>query len=93
MSREAFTTVSSYQNDALLLSLSSATTALDFKGARMRTDGIIFAPNGGLVFTASNSHLHRGSLLGQTVDVRGTGFRVVGGTPTGSPFIELRLIR
>ncbi len=82
-----------YENDVLLLSLSSATTALDFKGAGMRTEGIIFAPNGGLMFTASNSHLHRGPLLGQTVDIRGTGFRIVGGTETGSPVIELRLIR
>ncbi len=82
-----------YENDVLLLSLSSATTALDFKGAGMRTEGIIFAPNGGVVFTASSSHLHRGPLMGQTVDIRGTGFRIVGGTPTGSPFIELRLIR
>jgi len=51
---------------------SSSSTVLTVNGASSDTWGIIYAPNGGMVYNGANQEIHRGALIAKTITVNGS---------------------
>ena len=69
---------SHFQDDLFAMSLSSASTAIKVNGSNSDTWGVLFAPNGGMIYNGSNQEIHHGALVALTIDVNGSGSRFQG---------------
>ncbi len=68
--------------------------AITFNGASSSSEGLMFAPNGGLVFNGANQQMQDGSLIANTIKVNGTGLTFIGTVDNplpGQPGIRLIL--
>jgi len=57
---------------------SSSGTVMVVNGASSDTWGIIYAPNGGLVYNGSDQEVHYGGLIAETITVNGSHGRFCG---------------
>ncbi len=67
-----------YVENVTLISFSTADKAIVFDGAGQATEGILFAPNGGINFHGADASCHNGSLIGLEVTMRGGQYTVAG---------------
>ncbi len=85
---------SCYQDDLFAFSLSGRATALKVNGSDSDTRGILFAPNGGMVYNGSAQEVHHGGLVALTIDVNGSGSIFEGmGEGSDEGFKQVKLIR
>ncbi len=69
---------------ALISYKSTSGTAITFNGASQDSDGLFYAPNGGITFNGANQQIQNGSLIGKTVTINGSGFTINGTVSGGS---------
>lgn len=85
---------SCFQDDLFAFSLSSASTAIRVNGAESDTWGILFAPNGGMIYNGADQEIHHGGLVALTIDVNGAGTTFEGmGGGSDEGFKQVKLIR
>lgn len=85
---------SCYQDDLFAFSLSGRATALKVNGSDSGTWGVLFAPNGGMVYNGSAQEIHHGGLVALTIDVNGSGSIFEGmGEGSDESFKQVKLIR
>jgi hypothetical protein len=81
-SSSSLTPIEPNEEDLLLMStkvsLSDAAsqTAITFNGSGHHNAGIIFAPDGNIVFNGGSSVVYDGALMGKNVGINGSGFRI-----------------
>jgi len=79
---------------ALISYATTSGNAITFNGAGSNSEGLMFAPNGGLVFNGANQQVQDGSLIANTIKVNGTGLTFIGTVDNplpGQPGIRLIL--
>lgn len=85
---------SCFQDDLFAFSLSNRATALKVNGSDSDTWGILFAPNGGMIYNGSNQEIHHGGLVALTIDLNGSGSTFQGmGDGSDEGFKQVKLIR
>ncbi len=79
---------------ALISYATTSGNAITFNGASSNSEGLMFAPNGGLVFNGANQQVQDGSLIANTIRVNGAGLTFIGTVDNplpGQPGIRLIL--
>jgi len=79
---------------ALISYATTSGNAITFNGASSNSEGLMFAPNGGLVFNGANQQVQDGSLIANTIKVNGAGLTFIGTVDNplpGQPGIRLIL--
>ena len=79
---------------ALISYATTSGNAITFNGASSGSEGLMFAPNGGLVFNGANQQVQDGSLIANTITVNGAGLTFIGTVDNplpGPPGIRLIL--
>ncbi|MFP4248549.1 MAG: pilus assembly protein TadG-related protein [Armatimonadota bacterium] len=62
----------SYKRDADgLFALSESTSGITYNGARQRTEGIIFAPNGPVTYNGARQEVYNGGVAAKTITING----------------------
>lgn len=85
---------SAYVDDLFAMSLSSQDPAIRINGSNSETWGIIFAPNGGVVYNGGSQEVHHGAVVANTITIHGAGssFRGMGDEGFGESRVRVSLI-
>ncbi|MCX7599408.1 MAG: pilus assembly protein TadG-related protein [Armatimonadetes bacterium] len=78
--------------DLLFMSLSTSDRAIDTSAQGGVWEGVFFAPNGNIKFSASGQHIYRGGLEAMTIQISGQNFICEGRLPP-LPRMYSRLVR
>ncbi len=85
--------ITPYCENLALMSLAAGSKAIVFDGAGPETGGVLYAPNGEILFHGADHSTHNGSLIALYVTMKGGQYRVAGSENTSAFVKRVQLVK